>query len=240
MEYRMLDLEHAAAHLHMDARELLHCAQRGEIESVRRGEEYLFEHRLLDEWGQRRILALPEKKLEGEHKLEMTEIRRKEHNDFRVAALVKPAYIEPAMRAKNRAGVLRDLTELAESTGLVYDKDVLFRELVAREEASTTAIEGGAALPHARFHDPYLVQESFIAVGRAERPVFYGAGEGEGTDLFFLTCCTDHTLHMHALARLCLLAQKTDLFARLREAADAEAMCAAIAACEEEFLGEMK
>ena len=106
----------------------------------------------------------------------------------------------------------------------------------AREEVASTAAGGGVAFLHPRYHDPYLFQETFLALGRTARPVFFGAQDGTATDLFFLICCTDHTLHLHILARLCLLAHGTPLLENLRAAEDAAAMHAALKAAEDEFL----
>ena len=220
----------------MDANELKHFAQRGEVPAQKRGADFIFEHRLLDEWAQRRIVDLPAKQLTGEH-AHARAARRKVHGeDFRIASLLPPNAIEPELSAKAKGGVLRDMTDLADATGLVYDPENLFRELVAREEAASTAVGGGGAFLHARFHDPYLYSESFIALGRSRRPVFFGAEDGTGTDLFFLICCTDHALHLHVLARLCLLAHGTTLLEDLRAAPDAAAMAAALKAAEDEFL----
>ena len=239
MSHEMMDLRQAARHLHMEENELRHFAQREEVPSVKRGDNFLFEHRLLDEWAQRRVMGLHPKKLTGEHRLAMDERRRSQGTDLRVAQLLVRDAIHPAITAKNRGGVLRDMTDLAESTGLVYDPDLLFRELTAREEAGSTAVGGGAAFLHARFHDPYMVQESFLALGRSLRPVFFGSQDGEGTDLFFLICCTDHAQHLHVLARLCLLAHGTHLLQDLREAPDAETMYAIFEAAEAAFLSGM-
>lgn len=239
MGYQLMDQKSAAAHLHMKETELRHFAQRGEVPSVQRGDAFFFEHRQLDEWAQRRLLEISDKELESEHKLAMTERRRSDGHDFHIAELLPATNIAPELSSKTRAGVLRDMTDFADSTGLLYDPETLFAELQSREEIASTAAGGGVAFLHPRYHDPYLFQETFLALGRATRPVFFGAQDGTGTDLFFLICCTDHTLHLHVLARLCLLAHGTTLLQDLREAADVEAMHAALVKAENEFLGHM-
>lgn len=236
MSHEMMDLRQAARHLHIDENELRHFAQREEVPSVKRGETFFFEHRLLDEWAQRRMMELSPRQLTGEHRQAMDEHRRVQGGDLLVSRLLLREAIEPALTAKNRGGVLRDMTDLADATGLVYDPDLLFRELTAREEVGSTAVGGGAAFLHARFHDPYMVQESFLALGRTVRPVFFGSQDGEGTDLFFLICCTDHAQHLHVLARLCLLAHGTHLLQDLREAPDAETLYTLFEAAEAAFL----
>jgi PTS system nitrogen regulatory IIA component len=138
--------------------------------------------------------------------------------------------------AKAKAGIIRDMTDLAARTGAVYDAEALFRELVAREEVASTAVGRSMALLHPRFHDPYLFEESFIAYGRSERPIFFGARDGEATRHFFLICCTDHEQHLHLLARLAVLAHGTDFLEKLDAAATAEEVIDAVRECEKEYL----
>ena len=239
MEFGFLDLRSAAARLHMDELELKHFAQREEVPSQKRGDEFFFERHLLDEWAQRRMIGLHPKQLSGEHAHAMSE-RARSSGEVRISGLLDIGAISPNLSAKNKAGVLRDMTEVADATGKVYDKDALFRGLTEREEAASTAVGGGAAFLHVKFHDEYLVSESFLALGRATRPIFFGAPDGCGTDIFFLINCTDRSLHLHVLARLCLLAHGTTLLADIRAATDAEAMLEAVRSAEENLLGSLR
>ncbi len=235
MSLPMLNLRQAAEHVHLEPNELKHFAQRGELPAQQRGDEWYFEHRALDEWAQRNLLAAGERELKAQHRLMMDENRRAQKSDWGVGALFSPATISLELTAKGKGGILRDMTDLAERGGKVYDAEGLFKELVDREAAASTAIGKGVALLHPRFHDPYLFESSFIAYGRSLRPVFFGAPDGEGTRHFFLICSTDHEAHLHILARLAMLAHGSDLIERLELAEDAEAVLAAIAECEGEF-----
>ena len=239
MEFGFLDLRSAAARLHMDELELKHFAQREEVPAQKRGDDFFFDRRLLDEWAQRRMIGLHPKQLTGEHTHAMNE-RARSTGEVRISDLLAVEAIAPFLSAKNKGGVLRDMTELAESTGKVYDKDALFKGLTEREEAASTAVGGGAAFLHVKFHDEYLVSESFLALGRTVRPVFFGAPDDEGTDIFFLINCTDRALHLHVLARLCLLAHGTTLLADLRAAADAAAMLENLQSAETSLLGNLR
>jgi mannitol/fructose-specific phosphotransferase system IIA component (Ntr-type) len=231
----MLNLKQAAEHVHMNANELRHFAQRGEVEAFERGSDWLFDHRTLDEWAQRNLLSAGDRELKRQHRVMMDEYRRERRTGWGVSGLLRKDAIELALTAKAKAGILRDMTELAGRTGLAYDTDALYKELVAREEAASTAIGEGVALLHPRFHDPYLFEDTFIAYGRSERAVFFGAPDGEGTRHFFLVCASDHDTHLHILARLAMLAHGTDLLERLLGVEDAEGMIAALADCEKEF-----
>ena len=93
MGYQLMDLKSAAAHLHMKVNDLRHFAQREEVPSVRRGDNFFFEHRLLDEWAQRRLMAISDKQLTGEHQLAMAERRKADGQDFHIADILSPAVI---------------------------------------------------------------------------------------------------------------------------------------------------
>lgn len=235
MSHEILNLKQAAEHVHLDMNELKHFAQRGEIAATARGDDWYFEHAALDEWAQRNLLAATPKELRDQHRTMMDEHRRAHREDWGVSDLFRIAAIDLSVAAKTKSGVIRDMTDLAERSGLVYDAEGLFRELAAREEAASTAIGEGVALLHPRFHDPYMFEESFIAYGRSARPIFFGAPDGEGTRHFFLVCSTDHEMHLHMLARLAILAHGTDMLARLSEASTAEDAVTIIADCESAF-----
>lgn len=235
MSHEILNLSKAAEHIHLDVNELRHVAQRGEIEATKRGEDWLFSHRALDEWAQRNLLAVRPKELKEQHRLMMDEHRREHKEDWGVSSLFSSAAIDLNVQAKAKAGIIRDMTDLAEATGKVYDPEALFRELVAREEAASTAVGNEIALLHPRFHDPYLFEETFIAYGRTIRPVFFGAPDGEGTRHFFLICATDHEEHLHTLARLAMLSHGSDLLEKLDAAQTAENVIAAIAEAEAQY-----
>ena len=235
MSREILTLRQAAEHIHMSESELRHCAQRGEVEAFRRGDDWCFEHRTLDEWAQRALLAAGERDLRAQHRVMVDERRRSAGEGLSAAPLFDSSTIDLALGAKAKAGILRDMTDLAVRGGKVYDAEALFRELVAREEAASTAVGEGVALLHPRFHDPYLFEESFVAYGRSVRPIFFGASNGEGTRHFFLICSTDHAQYLHILARLAVLAHGTELIPMLDAAETAADVVAAIASCEEEF-----
>lgn len=236
MSHELLGLAQAAAHVHVDANELKHVAQREEIACIKRGDDFFFEHRALDEWAQRNLLASSKKELAAAHREMSDQHRRATKEEFGIAPLFRPDGISLDLTAKAKGGVIRDMTDLAIATGLVYDDEGLFKELVDREEAAPTAVGMGAAFLHPRYHDPYFFEDTFIAYGRARRPVFFGAPDGEGTRHFFMICSTDHEKHLHILARLAVLAHGTDLLARLDAAEDADAALAAIRDCETEYL----
>ena len=235
MSHEFLSLAQAAEHVQIDANELKHVAQRGEIDAVIRSGEWYFEHSALDEWAQRNMLEGNAKTFARRDSAFRDKRRRERKDAFGIAELLATDSIDLSVRAKAKAGIIRDMTDLAERSGFVYDPSGLFKELTAREEAASTAVGAGAAFLHPRYHDPYFFEQSFIAYGRSERPVFFGAPDGAGTRHYFLICSADHDQHLHILARLAVLSHGTDMLERLDGAVSPEDVVAIIAECEAEL-----
>ena len=228
-----LTLRQAAQHVQIDENELRHIAQRGEIEADMRGGEWRFDHAALDEWAQRHLLSSNAKSIAARHAALGRRLGARGGGS--VSEILNRDAIDLFIEAKAKAGIVRDMTDLAEKSGFVYDPEFLFKELLERENAASTAVGSGAAFLHPRHHDPYMFEESFVAYGRSARPVFFGAPDGAATRHFFLVCSTDHERHLHLLARLAVLAHGTDLLERLDAAETADDVFDAVRACEAEF-----
>ena len=145
MPHRILSLQQAARHIRIPERELFHLVQRDEIPFLRQGDDVVFEHRVLDDWAQRRILGLPGRALSEHHRQETAGRTGKDSTDILIERLCRPEWIVPALTAKTKPGVIRDMVALAVTTGLLYDDAALQREIEEREDAGSTAIGGGAA-----------------------------------------------------------------------------------------------
>jgi mannitol/fructose-specific phosphotransferase system IIA component (Ntr-type) len=107
---------------------------------------------------------------------------------------------------------------LAEKSGLILNPKDLLESLEERERLCSTALADGFALLHPRHHDPYMFERSFLAIGRTITPIPFGASDGKETDIFFLICCQNDRLHLHVLARLCLMCRQKKFLLHLREA----------------------
>ena len=107
MSREMLNLKNAAEHVHMDANELRHVAQRGEIEFDEHGGDLWFEHRALDEWAQRNLLSAPRRELAEQHRNMTEERRRASKAGLCVADLFDVRSIDLFVRAKAKAGILK-------------------------------------------------------------------------------------------------------------------------------------
>ena len=236
MSFELLDLDGVANYLHLSRADVEQRLKDGEIPFEKRGARVVFRKDKIEEWASRRILHLPGKRLVAYHEKSTRQTRKILPHQGILPEMLRAGAIASAMSSKTKSSLLRDLVALAEKTGLLSDPKALLESLEAREALCSTAVPGGIALPHPRSHEPYLFEKSFIVLGRPIQEIHFGAPDGQPTRLFFLICCQDDRLHLHTLARLCLIAMKTQVLEQLLDAPDAETMRNCLIAAEEEVL----
>jgi excisionase family DNA binding protein len=232
MPHRMLTIEEVTDYLHLAPGDVRRLMSETDIPHTLRGGRTLFLRSDVDAWASQRILGLAGKRLDAYHEKSMRGTREIFPDDALIPQLLAPADIDLALPSKTRASVIRDIVALADRTGRVTDPKELVKSIEEREALCPTALPGGLALLHARHHAPFRYEGSFIVLGRTVQAVPFGAPDGRPTRLFFLICCEDDRIHLHALARMALMVMKTDLIDRLLDAANGETAHAALVAAE--------
>ncbi len=236
MPYRTFGLDEVARYLHLNRADVERLVKDRDIPFERHGERLVFRKVEIDAWASQRILGLEGRPLAEYHQKSSRDAQKIVPHEAIMPDMIRPEFIAPAMAAKTKASVLRQMVALAEKTGRVCDPQALLQGLEAREALCSTGIPGGLALLHSRNPEAYLFETSFLALGRTIQQIPFGAPDGQPTNLFFLVGCPDDRMHLHTLARLCLMAQKTDMLTDLRQAADAAVMCECILAAEQAVL----
>ncbi len=236
MPYRTFGIEEVARYLHLSRADLDGLVKNQDIPFERHGDRLVFRKVEIDAWASQRILGLEGRRLAEYHQKSSRSAQEIVAQAALMPEMVQPDFIAPELTAKTKASVLRQMAALAEKTRRVADPRALLEGLEAREELCSTGIPGGLALLHSRDPESYQFETAFLALGRTIQQIPFGAPDGQPTNLFFLIGCPDDRLHLHTLARLCLMAQKTDLLSELRQAVDADAMCECILASEQVVL----
>lgn len=238
MPFRTLNSDELSQYLGLTRVEIDQLVRDAGIPFEKRGGRILFRKAHIDEWASQRILKLSGKRLEDYHQKSSRHPRKPMQHEALLPDLIGPNGIDPAMAAKTKSSIVRDMAALADRTGLVLDLPELVASLLAREELCSTAMPGGVAFLHPRQVQPDLFHASFLALGRTIQPIHFGSPDGLPTHLFFLLCCQDDRLHLHTLARLCMMMQKTDLLADLFAAADVPALHERLLAAEQAVIGQ--
>ena len=240
MSYQILSLEAVAEYLHLTEADIAQRVKSNEIPHEKRGNRIVFPKDEIDLWASQRLLRLPGQRLTEYHQKSTQATREILPREALLPDMIQPSFAAPALTAKTKSSVLHELVALAATTGRLSNSRDLLASLEAREALCSTGMPGGFALPHPRVPDPYLFETSFIILGRTVQAIHFGAPDGKPTSLFFLICCQDDRLHLHTLARICLIAQNTAILEQLRQSADGPSMHAALLAAEEQALAETK
>jgi PTS system nitrogen regulatory IIA component len=135
--------------------------------------------------------------------------------------------ITPKLSAPSKHQALSLLAETA-ARRFSLDAGVVLDALLAREQAGSTGVGGGVALPHARLPGLDRMRGVFI---RLEAPVAFEAIDGAPVDLIFaLFAPTDAGAeHLRALARVARLLRQKELRQQLRQARTPDAIYALLA-----------
>ena len=239
MPHRRFSVKEVAAYLHLNTQDVDDLVRGGEIPFERQGARVVFLKKDIDAWASQRILGLSEKRLEGFHRKTSARAHDLSQKHAIVAELLKSDLIDPALPSRTKPSVVRDMAALAERTGLVIYSEDFVKSLQERENLCATALPGGLALLHPRHHDPYMFSDSFLVMARAVHAVHFGSPDGKPTDLFFLVCCQDDRIHLHVLARLCMMCVQTPMLTALRVAADRATMAKAMVKAEEDVITKL-
>lgn len=240
MPHRIFSLQETADYLHLAKTELEELVRQHQIPFEQRGARRIFRKKDLDAWASQRILGFSKKHLTSYHKITSAKIHDLSRHHAIISELVSLDHIHPAMTSKTKPSLLRDIVRRAEQTQLIVYPRELLHSLQEREQLCSTALPDGIALPHPRHQEPYMFEDSFIVIGKTVQPIPFGATDGKNTDLFFLICCQDDRIHLHVLARICLMCKQTALLFNLRGAPDAAAIHAGIIEAEEKIIKQVK
>lgn len=240
MSYKVFNIQELADYLHVSTQDLELLVRRREIPFDRQGDRVVFRQKDIDSWASRRILGFSEPELSSYHAVSSAKTHDLSAKSAIIPELIQASFIEPGLKAKTKSSVIRDMVKLAEDTELLNYPDDLLAAIQEREQMCSTALAGGIALLHAKNHEPYMSEDSFVVIGRAQQPVPFGSPDGRTTDIFFLLCAQDDRIHLHLLARICMMCYHTSLLIELREAETREQMLDILIAAEQEIIRDLR
>ena len=135
---------------------------------------------------------------------------------MRIIDLLDAGRIRLHAAADDKAQVIDLLVDLQYDGGAIADKAAYKEAILAREAQSSTAIEAGVAVPHAKSD---CVKKPSLAAITLQKGVDYGAMDKKDSDLFFMIAAPmDGDLHLEILSRLMVLLMDPDFTQGLREA----------------------
>jgi nitrogen PTS system EIIA component len=126
------------------------------------------------------------------------------------------------LKAANKRQALAAVSEVA-ARALRLDAGMVLDALTAREQAGSTGVGYGVAVPHARIEGIDRIRGVFV---RLEHPVEFEAVDDQPIDLMFALFAPPNASgeHLRALARVSRLLRQGDLREHLRQARTEDAV----------------
>jgi nitrogen PTS system EIIA component len=204
-----------AEYLQLSPRTVYRMLERNELPGVRVGSQWRFRKSEVDYWLDRRLQRFDTAQLcelsadsEGAAPPTLSELLEPRNVIFGVSA----GEPEPVVRAfVQRLSFPEPL-----------DLDLLVQRILEREAMCSTALPDGVALLHTpRIRPRVLAAHDFIAVGRLDAPMPFGALDGSLTDTLVLVLARTERTHLLLLAKMARLFREPEFVPELRGASTA-------------------
>ncbi len=223
------DIASLANYLHLTPQQVEKLASRDQIPCRRVGGELRFSPAEIHHWMEERMGVLDDAELARvEDRLQPA------HEDapLTVAQYLTIDTIANPLIARTRNSVINAMTDLAASTGMLWDPEKMAEAVRAREDLQSTAMDNGVALLHPRRPLPNILGDTIIALGLTGQGIPFG-GSHVLTDVFWLICSVDERSHLRALARISRLLATEPFLEQLRGCHDPMAMLDLVRATEQ-------
>lgn len=136
---------------------------------------------------------------------------------MKILDYLKESWIIPELKGKDKASVLRELSEVLVQPCGVSSPEELLSILLEREKLGSTGIGEGVAIPHGRLRK---LKHFFISFGRSIQGVDFDSIDHRPCQLFFLVMAPENSAseNLHLLARIANLLKDASFKKRLMEA----------------------
>lgn len=139
------------------------------------------------------------------------------------------------LSARDMSSTLEAIAHHLARSGVVVSADDALRGLRAREEAHTTVLGHGMALPHTTLEG---LEEPVLLVALSPDPVAFGPEGAEPVRIFFVLLSPPNreSEHIKLLARICRLVRHEEFVDDLLGASSAEEALAVIRSVDEQHV----
>ena len=231
MAEKDLDLDGLSRYLHLNLQQVERLANRGKIPARRVGGQWRFNFAEIHQWMAERVGVLEEAELAQVEGAMTPDNSVDENEPILIRAMLSPDTIALPLLAKTKNAAIEQMSQLAATTGMLWDPSKMAEAIRSRESLQSTAMDNGVALLHPRRPMPNILGDAVLSVGISPQGILFG-GSRILTDVFFLLCSTDDRSHLRILARISRLISIEGFLNSLRDASDPTAVYELI--CESE------
>ena len=194
------DLASLATYLHLTPQQVDRLASRGKIPGRKLGGEWKFSEAEIHHWMEERMGLLEDLELAHVEDALARADNLPEQQETLASMLQMPS-ISCQLKGRTKNSIINEMSELAASSGMLWDAGKMADAVRARETLQSTAMDSGVALLHPRRPLQQILGDAVLAVGIAGQGIPFG-GSSRLTDVFFLICSVDDRSHLRTLARL--------------------------------------
>ena len=153
---------------------------------------------------------------------------------MQLSDIINKNNVIPALKAKDKKGVLEELAESMASQELSVEKNALVKILMEREQLGTTGIGDGVAIPHGKLN---TIDRPLISFGRSKDGLDFDSMDGQPSYLFFLLVAPDNSsgVHLQILAKIAKLLKNSAFRKELMDAAGREELHQTIIQTDEDL-----
>jgi nitrogen PTS system EIIA component len=221
-----------AEYLQLSPRTVYRMLERNELPGVRVGGQWRFRKSEVDYWLDRRLQRLDTAQL-GELSTDTEGAAPPT-----LSELLDPRNVVFGLPAGEPEPVVRAFVQHLTFPEAV-DPELLIQRILEREAMCSTALPDGVALLHTpRIRPRVLALHDFLAVGRLDSPMPFGALDGSLTDTLVLVLARGERTHLLLLAKMARLFREPGFVPRLRGASTAAEIVRLIREGERDTFGD--
>ena len=139
-----------------------------------------------------------------------------------VSEVLKKERIALDLEAKSKEEALAALTELLYKSGVLADRDGFMKDVLGREEVSTTGIGNGIAIPHGKSAN---VSETSVAVAKLKNEIEWQSVDDKPVKFIVLLAVNENDrtgVHVKLLSQMARKLASEETCKRLLEAKSGE------------------
>lgn len=140
---------------------------------------------------------------------------------MKVTEVLSVSNIRCALKGTSQDEIMDELVEVLAASGSISDSVQFKKDILAREEISSTGLEEGIAIPHAK---SATVSKAAVAVGISSTGVDWNSLDGEPAKVFFMIAAPNDATdsHVDILSQLTSKLLDDELLENLKNAASNE------------------
>ncbi len=151
-----------------------------------------------------------------------------------ITEIFRKEYIIEDLKAKNKRGVLAELSEIFTLGPTRVDSKLMVDVLMEREKLGSTGIGDGIAIPHGKLKG---LDTLLLSFGRSREGIDFESIDSRPVHLFFLLMAPESSTgqHLKALAKISRMLKDERFRSELMSARSAEGLFKAIAEKDETY-----